>query len=126
MRVHVIKIAPEEACGLIAGKENRSQEVIRVTNVLQSPTRFRMDPQQQLDALLKIEENNWDLMAIYHSHPGGPDYPSITDIREAAYPEAVHIIWCAHQQDWDCRGFVIKEGDFKEIQISIRDTPTDR
>jgi [CysO sulfur-carrier protein]-S-L-cysteine hydrolase len=123
MRADVIERAPEEACGLVAGKDNRSQEVIKVANILQSPTRFRMDPQQQLEAFLMIEDNNWDLLAIYHSHPGGPEYPSITDIREAAYPEAINLIWYPGRQDWSCRAFIIREGEIKQISITILDHP---
>ncbi len=121
MRADVVEKAPEEACGLVAGRDNRSQKVFKVPNILHSPTRFRLDPQQQLEALLMIEENNWDLLAIYHSHPAGPSFPSATDIREAAYPDAVNLIWYPHRGDWSCRGFMIEEGVFKEIALRILD-----
>jgi [CysO sulfur-carrier protein]-S-L-cysteine hydrolase len=119
MRADVIQRTPEEACGLVAGTDNRSRKVFEVKNTLQSPTRFRMDPQQQLEALLRIEENKWDLLAIYHSHPAGPAYPSPTDLSDAAYPEAANLIWYPQEGDWSCRGFMIYGGTFKEITIGI-------
>ena len=38
----------EEACGLVAGVDQTSFEVFPVTNILHSPVRYRMDPEQQL------------------------------------------------------------------------------
>jgi proteasome lid subunit RPN8/RPN11 len=119
MRADVIDRAPLEACGLIAGRDNRSLKVFTITNSLQSPIRFKLDPQEQLDALLSIEEYGWDLLAIYHSHPTGPPYPSPTDISESAYPEAVNLIWYPHQGDWSCRGYSIRAGSVTEILLEM-------
>jgi proteasome lid subunit RPN8/RPN11 len=121
MRADVIDRIPEEACGLVAGIDNRSQRVFMISNIWQSPVRFRLDPQEQLEALLMIEDNNWDLLAIYHSHPRGPAYPSESDIGEAAYPEAINLIWYPHEGDWTCRGFLIKDGKYGEIKLVILD-----
>jgi proteasome lid subunit RPN8/RPN11 len=122
MRADVIARAPEEACGLVAGIGHRSYQVFKISNILHSPTLFRLDPQQQLEALLMIEENNLELLAIYHSHPGGPFHPSDTDISEAAYPDAVNLIWYPHLGNWYCRGYLIEEGSYKEISMAIYDT----
>jgi proteasome lid subunit RPN8/RPN11 len=51
-----------------------------------------MNPHQQIEALLALEAAGWQLLAIYHSHPQGPELPSATDIALAFYPEAVNII----------------------------------
>ena len=119
MRADVIERAPLEACGLVAGKDNRSLKVFTISNSLQSQIRFKLDPQEQLDALLSMEEYGWDLLAIYHSHPAGPPYPSPTDISEAAYPEAVNLIWYPHRGDWSCRGYFIQAGAVTEIHLEM-------
>ena len=119
MRADVRERAPEEACGLIAGRDNAAREVIPVTNALHSPVRYRMDPQEQLAAFNRIEELDLEIIAIYHSHPGGPDHPSPTDVAEAFYPEAVYLIWFRSEQDWDCRGFTISEEKVEEVPIYI-------
>jgi [CysO sulfur-carrier protein]-S-L-cysteine hydrolase len=119
MRSDVIDRAPLEACGLVAGRDNRSLKVFTISNSLQSPIRFKLDPQEQLDALLSIEDNGWDLLAIYHSHPAGPPYPSPIDVTEAAYPEAVNLIWYPHQGDWSCRGYSIQAGAVTEITLEM-------
>ena len=92
MCVHVKNNAPLEACGLLAGKNNSVEKVFFITNQAKSPVKFRMDPTEQLNALEWIDSNGLDLLAIFHSHPTGPEMVSATDIEEAAYP-VVNIIW---------------------------------
>lgn len=117
MRQHVAQQAPKEACGLVAGENQRSQAVLPIRNALDSPVRFRMDPVEQLHAFDYLDSQNWDLLAIYHSHPAGPDHPSETDLAEAAYPQAVNLIWFRVQGKWACRAFLIREARFEEIPI---------
>jgi proteasome lid subunit RPN8/RPN11 len=110
---------PDEACGIVAGKDRSSVRVYPVTNILQSSTRFRFDPHQQLEAMLLIEEQGWEMMAIYHSHPAGPSHPSVTDIKESAYPETVNLIWYPEQGEWHCRGYIIKASHIEEVPLDI-------
>lgn len=113
----------EEACGLVAGERMTSVKVFPVTNELHSPLRYRLDPQEQLEVLINLEENNWDLLAIYHSHLRGPDQPSATDVAEAMYPGVIHLIWFPHGDEWTCRGFLIEPGEINEVQIVIGKNP---
>jgi proteasome lid subunit RPN8/RPN11 len=108
---------PNEACGLVGGLHRRALEIFPVTNDLHSPVRFRMDSKEQVRVLLDLEQRGWDLLAIYHSHPNGPDQPSPTDLSEAAYPEAVNLIWSGETGEWRCRGFLILGSQFYEIPI---------
>jgi proteasome lid subunit RPN8/RPN11 len=118
MRRHVIAQAPLEACGLLAGKQDTVEAVLKVRNAEQSPVRFRMDPQEQFNAFEWIEANGLELIGIYHSHPSGPETASATDIAEAAY-EAVHVIWSYSKRVWKVRGFWIKAGEATEVNVQI-------
>ncbi|MCA9916700.1 MAG: M67 family metallopeptidase [Anaerolineales bacterium] len=90
---HLQMCYPEEGCGLVAGSElGRVTAVYPIENHLHSPTTFLMNPQQQIQAMLDLEASGWQLLAIYHSHPHGPETPSPTDIQQATYPEAFSII----------------------------------
>src|SRR5919109_4157428 len=89
---HIDQQIPFEACGLLAGKEDKVEKVILVRNQAQSPARFVMDPYEQLEAFHWMESNGLDLLGIFHSHPTGPGTASATDIAEAAY-EVIHLIW---------------------------------
>ena len=91
MQEHVTECLPEEACGLLGGQGGRAEIVLPVENVLHSPSRFRMEPSEQIRAMTEIEQRGLELMAIYHSHPSGPEVLSATDLAELAYPEAIYL-----------------------------------
>lgn len=96
---HLRACYPLEGCGLLAGNEMGTvTAVYPIENVLHSLTAYEMDPQQQIEAMLALEAAGWQLLAIYHSHPQGPELPSATDIAQAYYPEAMHIIVSLREQ----------------------------
>lgn len=118
MLEHVDRHTPLEACGLLAGKEDRVEKVLLIRNQAQSLTRFVMDPYEQLQAFTWIDSHELDLLGIFHSHPAGPETASITDIAEAAY-EVVHLIWSRNQNSWTARGFWIENGSATEVVLQI-------
>lgn len=119
MANHVAQQSPIEACGLVAGKKRRSCGVFPVPNLLQSPTRFRMDPEAQWQAMRTMLEHDLDILAIYHSHPAGPSRPSIVDERELAYPDAFYLIWTPLGAVWACRAFCWTPQGFAEAPLHI-------
>jgi len=80
--------------------------------------RFVMDPYEQLRVFEWIESNGLDLLAIFHSHPTGPETVSPTDIAEAAY-EVVHIICSRKVDSWKLRGFWIENSNSVEVTLQI-------
>jgi proteasome lid subunit RPN8/RPN11 len=118
MQAHVEAAAPLEACGMLAGKDGRVSEVLPVTNQLQSPARFRMDAIEQVQAFDRFDREGLELLGIFHSHPNGPEYPSVTDIEEAAYA-VVYIIWSRTQGNWTARGFGIVDGQAREVNLEL-------
>jgi len=117
---HVHRQVPLEACGLLAGKRARVEEVITVRNQAQSPVRFVMEPYEQLQAFDWIDSNELELLGIFHSHPTGPETVSATDIAEAAY-EVIHLIWSQTEGRWQARGFWIENGSAREVSLQIVD-----
>ena len=120
MHTHVASQIPLEACGLLAGKNDRVEKVLPVRNQAQSPGRYVMDPYEQLKAFSWIESNDLDLLGIFHSHPTGPETASVTDIAEAAY-EVVHLIWSLQGETWKLRGFWIENGKVFEVSLLIEE-----
>ena len=113
-------VYPEEGCGLLAGTSAEVEAVYPVTNRLASQDAYEMDPAEQVAAMLAIEEEGQQLLAIYHSHPRGPERPSSTDIAQAHYPEAGHLI--ISLQDWErpsARLFAIRQGQITELPLLI-------
>jgi proteasome lid subunit RPN8/RPN11 len=111
MLAHVNRLFPEEACGLVGGVDGHAARLYPVENVRHSPVAFEMEPVQQIKALLAMEAEGLELIAIYHSHPNGPARPSTTDVANAYYPDAVQlIISLADRQRPSVRAFTIVDG----------------
>jgi proteasome lid subunit RPN8/RPN11 len=119
MIAHVHSLAPFEACGLLAGRDSKVEAVLVVANQAQSPTRYVMDPIEQLNAFEWIDSNKMDLLGIFHSHPTGPETVSPTDIAQAAYA-VVYVILAHVDNSWTARGFWIEDGAFSEVPLLIR------
>ena len=122
MLEHVQSTVPEEACGLVAGTDNLATKIYSVSNELHSPTRFRMEPGEQIRIFLEMEQQGLDLLAIYHSHPKGPGHPSATDRAEFAYPGVITLIWYPSAAGWECRaywmdGSAVTEADFQQYEF---------
>ena len=115
---HLERQHPLEACGLLAGREERVEKVLLVRNQAKSPVRFVMDPVEQLRAFEWIDSHGLDLLGIFHSHPAGPETASVTDIAEAAY-EVVHVIGSPTSSAWSLRGFWIENGRSLEVPLFI-------
>ena len=115
---HVESYIPLEACGLLAGTDNRVEKVIGIRNQAQSPVRFVMDPYEQLKAFDWIESSGLELLGIFHSHPAGPETASATDVVEAAY-KVTHIIWSRIEDRWQARGFWIEDGEASEVTLRM-------
>ena len=120
MNEHVQATAPNEACGLLGGIDAIVHHVVPITNTARSPIRYRMDPGQQIEALFGFEAQNLELTGIFHSHPGGPPGPSQTDLDEAAYPEAVQLIWFQSEAQWTCRAFRFEDGGAVEVELKVQ------
>ena len=112
---------PNEACGLIAAKEGRGVRVYPMRNADASPVTYRLDPNEQLEVFNDIDEQGFELWAIYHSHTHSEAYPSETDRRQAFYPEARYLIVSLENRDEPViRGFRIIEGDVMEEEVVLR------
>jgi proteasome lid subunit RPN8/RPN11 len=114
--------APLEACGLLGGKDGRVLRVYPATNALHSSTRYLVQPDDLVAALEDIEAQGWgsEPLAIYHSHPHGPEMPSETDVAESCYPRPVYII-IAHldRQRPSVHGFHIVKGQVSAVELKI-------
>lgn len=107
--------APLEVCGFLASSRTRKFKVYPIKNQLLSPVRFYMDPEEMLAVFKKIESRGEELVAIYHSHPNGPSYPSSTDWQEDYYPEMVKLIAAPEGGRWRLNAFFKTEGGYQRL-----------
>ena len=112
---------PYEVCGLLGIRPDGSIAHFPIQNAERSMTYYVMDAKQLLRAMREIEDEGWEL-AIYHSHTHTQAYPSATDIRLAAYPEATYLIVTLQDRDHpDIRAFDIVDGVVSERPVVVRD-----
>jgi proteasome lid subunit RPN8/RPN11 len=111
----------DEVCGLIASRGGVPSRCYPVANISDEPDHlFNMDPKQQIDTMRTMRENGEDIFAIYHSHPHAPAIPSKTDIRQAAYPEALYLIISLDTKGvLEMQGFRIKQGDIVIEELEV-------
>ncbi len=102
---------PEEACGLVAGREGGALAVYPGRNISPTPRVVYELDHDTLARVIDFEDAGLTLAAIYHSHPHGPETPSATDVAQAYYPEAIYLICSlADRAQPVLRGFHIVAG----------------
>ncbi len=89
---HANKDLPNEACGYLAGKNEKVSMAFPITNTDQSHEHFSFDPEEQFAAIKEMRKLDLSPIAVYHSHPHTPARPSKEDIRLAYDPGISHVI----------------------------------
>ena len=117
---HALEDNSIECCGILAGTDGRIQKLFRMTNVENSPYRFSWDSKELIKVWNEMEDAGWDHRAVYHSHLLSEAYPSTTDVRLAAWPEAFYIvISLIHKENPEMRAFRIVDGTVTEEELQV-------
>ena len=118
---HSREEAPNECCGMIAGRDGEATRVYRARNAFESPLRYSVHPQDLFQITTEIEERGEELAAIYHSHTGSPAYPSQTDINLAEnWPDPLYVICSVADPDApELRGFAIRDAEVSEVDLDV-------
>jgi [CysO sulfur-carrier protein]-S-L-cysteine hydrolase len=118
MIAHARQEAPNECCGILAGKNGRVVKLFRTTNTLHSPTRYNVEPLELIRVYQELDKQGWQFFGIYHSHPHSEAYPSATDIQYAFFPRSWYFIVAlgdpAHPR---VRAFHIVGGKIEEEEL---------
>jgi proteasome lid subunit RPN8/RPN11 len=111
---------PNEVCGILAGDRSAfdgggAVAFHPLTNAEASPYLYRIDPVEQLHAMLAIDDADQVVWGIFHSHVASPAEPSVTDVSLAFYPDALYLIGsladpdAPHLRAWAIRGESVRE-----------------
>lgn len=118
---HALREFPNEACGILAGKEGIIQKVHEMTNTDKSPQTFFMGAKEQLRVMKEIRNEGQEMIGIYHSHVASLAYPSSHDVELALYPEASYvIISIKDKKNPSIRSFKIVGGEIAEEEVIIK------
>lgn len=117
---HALSDAPFEVCGMLASPEPDRLLTYRIPNAARSMTYYNMDSKALLRAMREIDDNDYTLTAIYHSHTHTEAFPSATDIQLAAYPDVAYVIISLQEPDEPViRAFDIVDGDVTERVVTL-------
>jgi len=117
---------PDEACGVILGPigSGLAQRLKPMINASHSPTFYEFDPKDLLALYREIDDNDEEIVVIYHSHTDTQAYPSRTDIAYAGEPGAHYVLVSTRQEiapEVEFRSFRIVDGEVTEEEVSITD-----
>jgi proteasome lid subunit RPN8/RPN11 len=110
---------PNEACGLLTGRDERVEKHYPMANIDRSPEHFSFDPQEQFHVLKSARADGQKIIANYHSHPASPARPSKEDIRLAYDPNVVYIIASLAAEKPDIKAFHIRNSEVISIPIVL-------
>ena len=110
---------PNEACGILAGRDGRVERFFAALPDEPSPYYYRIAAPDQIRIMNEIDDAGLDLVGIYHSHVSSPAYPSRTDAEQAFWPDAVYVIVSLAGGRAELRGFRIAEMAIAEEPIEL-------
>ena len=117
---HGLREFPNEACGLLAGKDGVPVRFFPMRNIEASPATYRLDSQELLGVMDRMDDDGQELVGIFHTHTHSEAYPSETDTNLAFYPEATYLVMSLSDRERpELRGFRIADGEIAEEELTI-------
>lgn len=114
---------PNEACGLLAGKQDADgKEVLKVyylTNTDHATDHFTIDPKEQLAAVKDMRANGYAQLGNWHSHPESPSRPSEEDKKLAYDPKASYMILSLMAENPVLNSFHIENNEVEKEDLRI-------
>ena len=117
---------PDEACGVITGPVGLDSPVNLkpMINAAHSPTFYEFEPKDLLSLYREVDDNDQEIVVIYHSHTETEAYPSRTDISYASEPGAHYVLVSSRDEiapAIEFRSYRIIDGVVTEEEVSITD-----
>lgn len=116
---------PFEACGILGARNGRIVKVFKMTNASASPVRYSLDPREQFAVYRKLDQSDWELGGVFHSHTRTAAYPSPTDVRLAS-EDVPYVIVSLAREPPELRAFRIRKavwtdetGDIEEVTVTV-------
>ncbi|MDP4504688.1 M67 family metallopeptidase [Nonomuraea sp. NBC_00507] len=109
---------PDEACGVIAGKNGVPERFVPMANAERSPTFYRFDSMEQLRVWREMDDRDEEPVVIYHSHTATEAYPSRTDVSYASEPNAHYVLVSTRDDNKaEFRSYRILDGVITEEEV---------
>lgn len=118
---------PNEACGMLGGRQGKVEKLYCLKSSDPSPVSYTVDPTEQINVMKDMGNMGIALVGIYHSHPDSPPLPSLTDInraffpgsRELNYPGVVYVIIGLSDTVPDVRAYKVGTDKVESVEITV-------
>ena len=115
---------PNEACGVILGPAGSglAEKLKPMINFAASPVFYEFSPSDLLALYRGLDEDDEEIVVIYHSHPTSEAHPSSSDIAYAGEPGAQYVLVSTREEiapEVEFRSFRIIDGVVSEEEIVI-------
>jgi [CysO sulfur-carrier protein]-S-L-cysteine hydrolase len=124
MIAHAQDDRPFEACGVLAGNGGMVSGLHRARNAADLyGVRYEIDPRDFLKINQAIDDDDLDLIGIYHSHPFTRAYPSATDLAQAWEGLVYAIVSLRDFLRPEVRAFTVSDGLVSEQPVEVVESP---
>jgi [CysO sulfur-carrier protein]-S-L-cysteine hydrolase len=126
---HAILGLPDEACGLFAGAfgGDRVERFFPMTNTAMSSQLYELDAQEMMDVERAADDAGIALLGVMHSHTHTTNYPSPTDVADAARFDPFgawrFIIVSLKHPDPSLRSYRILDAEITEEPVTVLPSP---
>jgi proteasome lid subunit RPN8/RPN11 len=115
---------PDEACGVILGAAGSDlpTRLKPMENAAHSPTFYEFDSKDLLQLYREADDNDEEIVVVYHSHTETEAYPSRTDVAYASEPNAHYVLVSTREEiapESEFRSYRIIEGVITEEPVEI-------
>lgn len=117
MFAHGREAAPDECCGLLAGRRGVIERNIRAKNLQASPTRYSIDPADHFAAIHDARSRGQSVIGAYHSHPATRAIPSESDISEATGGADFLYVIVSLFERGEVRAYSLRRGAMVEVTL---------
>ncbi len=125
MVAHAIAGLPHEACGLFAGSSgsDRVERFYRMRNAAESREIYVLDGLEMMEVERAADAAGLTVMGVMHSHTHTTNYPSPTDIADAARFDPFgawrFVIVSLRHPDPSLRSYRILDGEVIEEPVAV-------
>jgi proteasome lid subunit RPN8/RPN11 len=124
---HAVTGLPDEACGLFAGRfgGDRVERFFPMRNAAASSQVYELDGQELMDVEREADAAGIALLGVMHSHTHTTNYPSPTDVEDAARFDPFgtwrFVIVSLKHPDPSLRCYRIVDGEVTEERVVVTD-----
>ena len=117
---------PLEVCGLLAGPPangggagGNGAVFYPCRNTDESARVYTIDPRDHLAAERDVDDRDWEINAVVHSHTHSEPYPSPTDVAAAPDPSWHYLIVSLKRESTEVRSYRIVDGEIASEQLVV-------